>query len=98
MARALKGALRRSTSITKTPPVVRPAAWWAMLVRRRRAVLLGVLDPALHGDAFQKALQLLAAHGVLKLAHGLGLDLPDALAGHLEDAAHLLERVSVSVA
>src|SRR2546423_13059859 len=42
--------------------------------------------------------QLLAAYRVLKLAHGLGLDLPHALAGHLEDAAHLFERVRVAVA
>jgi hypothetical protein len=35
---------------------------------------------------------------MLQLADGLGLDLPDALAGDLEDAADLFERVGVAVA
>src|SRR5690242_16394158 len=46
----------------------------------------------------QEARQLAAADGVLQLADRLGLHLPHALARHLEDPAHLLERVGVAVA
>src|SRR5512143_3116701 len=45
-----------------------------------------------------EALELAAAAGVLELAQGLGLDLADALARHLELLADLLERVLVAVA
>src|SRR5262249_25967495 len=46
----------------------------------------------------EEALELPAPDGVLQLADGLGLDLPDPLAGDLEDPADLLERVGVAVA
>src|SRR5262249_46878318 len=42
--------------------------------------------------------ELAAADRVLQLTHRLGLDLPDALARHLEDPAHLLQGVGVAVA
>src|SRR5207244_1824737 len=45
----------------------------------------------------EKTFELLAAHRVLQLADGLGFDLPDPLAGDLEDTAHLFERVGVAV-
>src|SRR5262249_49182649 len=48
--------------------------------------------------AVEEALELPAANGMLQLADGLGLDLPDALARDLEDPADLLQRVSVAVA
>src|SRR5262249_37073424 len=48
--------------------------------------------------ALEEALELSAPHGVLELADGLGLDLADAFARHLEDAADLLEGVGVAVA
>src|SRR5207244_3390023 len=48
--------------------------------------------------AGQEAFEFARAHWVLELADGLGFDLPHALAGDLEDAADLLERVGVAVA
>src|SRR5690606_17466296 len=45
-----------------------------------------------------EAAKLAQPDRVLKLANRLGLDLAHALAGDLEDAADLLERVGVSVA
>src|SRR5262249_5933104 len=59
--------------------------------RRGRGFLL-----VLPQDAFQEALQLPRPDRVLQLPDRLGLDLPDALARHLEDAAHLFEGVGVS--
>src|SRR5262249_48491034 len=52
---------------------------------------------ASHGSV-EEPLQLATAHRVLQFPHGLGLDLPHALARHLEDAAHLFQRVGVAVA
>ena len=49
------------------------------------------------GDWAQKTLQVLAAHGVLQLAHGFGFDLPHAFAGDLENAADFFERVGVAI-
>src|SRR5215475_12162197 len=48
--------------------------------------------------AFEESFELSAPHGVLELADGLGLDLADAFARHLEDAADLLKGVGVAVA
>ena len=42
--------------------------------------------------------QFLAAARLLQLADSLGLDLADALAGHLEDVADFFQRVAVAVA
>ena len=50
------------------------------------------------GDAGYERLQVAAADRVLQLADGLGLDLPDALAGDLEDVADFFQRVGVAVA
>src|SRR5262245_45708245 len=52
---------------------------------------------ASHGSV-QEPFQLATAYRVLQLADRLGLDLPHALARHLEDAADLLQRVRVAVA
>src|SRR5262249_50439726 len=48
--------------------------------------------------AVEESLELATAYRVLELAHRLGLDLTDALAGHPEDAAHFLQRIGVAVA
>src|SRR5688500_2697274 len=48
--------------------------------------------------ARQEAFQLARPDRVLQLADGLCLDLANALARHLEDAADLFERVGVAVA
>src|SRR5262249_11508821 len=47
--------------------------------------------------ALEEALELSTPHRVLELPHGLGLDLANPLAGHLEDPAHLLEGVGIAV-
>ena len=46
----------------------------------------------------EEADEVLAAAGLLQLADGLGLDLADTFAGHLEDVAHLFQGVAVAVA
>src|ERR1022692_4448459 len=46
----------------------------------------------------EEAFELSAADRMLQFADCLRLDLADALAGHLEDSAHLFERVGVTVA
>src|SRR5262245_44659705 len=46
----------------------------------------------------EEPFELPAADRVLEFADGLGLDLPDPLAGDLEDAADLFEGVGVPVA
>src|SRR3954454_13540564 len=46
----------------------------------------------------QEAFELPRPHRVLQLADRLGLHLPHALAGDLEDAADLFQRVGVAVA
>ena len=46
----------------------------------------------------EESLEFSCAHGVLHLPYGLCLNLPDALAGHLEDSAYLLQRIGVAVA
>ena len=46
----------------------------------------------------RKPFELAGADRVLQLADGFGLDLADALAGDLEDAADFFERVGVAVA
>src|SRR5437773_8959226 len=56
------------------------------------------VDRSAAEDAVEESLELSAAHGMLQLANRLGFNLPDALAGHLEDAPDLLERVRVPVA
>src|SRR3954452_14822174 len=48
-------------------------------------------------DAVEEALELAAAERVLQLADRLRLDLADPLPRHLEDPAHLLQRVGVAV-
>src|SRR5579862_8998408 len=48
--------------------------------------------------AWQEAFELSCPHGMLKLANGLGFNLPHALAGDFEDAADFLERIGVAVA
>src|SRR5690606_26558226 len=48
--------------------------------------------------ALEEALELPASNRVLQFPDGLGLDLADALAGDLEDPAHLLQGVGVAVA
>jgi hypothetical protein len=45
------------------------------------------------GEVLEEALELAGPDGVLELADGLGLDLPDALAGDLEDLADFFQRV-----
>src|SRR5579883_2402847 len=50
------------------------------------------------GTGLEEAFEHPRADRVLELPHGLGLDLADALARHLEDPADLLERVGVAVA
>ena len=47
--------------------------------------------------SIQKPGEFLAAGRSLQLADGLGLDLPNPLAGHLEDMADLFQRVAVTV-
>src|SRR5438067_513295 len=44
----------------------------------------------------EEPFQLAAADRVLQLPYRFGLDLPHPLAGHLEDAADLLQRVRVA--
>src|SRR4051794_36552660 len=57
------------------------------------------LESRLAGDAArQEPFELPRPDRVLELADRLGLDLPHALAGDLEDAADFLERVRVPVA
>src|SRR5947207_10585432 len=46
-----------------------------------------------HRDAVQEARQLPRAHRMPQLAHGLGFDLPHALARDAEDPAPFLQRV-----
>src|SRR5262249_19756979 len=48
--------------------------------------------------ALEEPLELPAPDGMLEVPHGLGLDLADPLAGHLEDPADLFERIGVAVA
>src|SRR5512135_2518286 len=48
--------------------------------------------------ALEESLELAAAVGVLQFADGLGLDLADAFAAHLEDPADLREGVGGAVA
>src|SRR5262245_65942704 len=48
-------------------------------------------------QAVEESFELPAADRVLQLAHGFGLDLTDALAGHFEDAADFFQRVGVTV-
>src|SRR5579875_455141 len=48
--------------------------------------------------AVEEALKLPAPDRMLQFAHRLGFDLPHPFARHLEDAADLLQRVSVAVA
>src|SRR5262249_29232074 len=82
-------------STKKGPSAVRPG------LRGTRRVLAGpspLRRPASNSGSLDEALELPRADGVLELEHGLRLDLPDALARHLEDAADLLERVGVAVA
>jgi hypothetical protein len=43
-----------------------------------------------HAKSIQKSHQFLAAAGLLQFADGLGFDLADAFAGHLENVAHFL--------
>jgi hypothetical protein len=47
--------------------------------------------------SLQVVAELLAAGGVAQLGEGLGLDLADALAGHAELAADLLQGAGVAV-
>src|SRR5262245_33601498 len=46
----------------------------------------------------QEADKFLAAAGLLEFPYGLGLDLADALARHLEDVTDFFQRVAVAVA
>src|SRR5689334_15099680 len=46
----------------------------------------------------EEAFELAAANGMLQLPHRFRLDLANALARHLEDSAHLFERIGVAVA
>ena len=45
----------------------------------------------------QEPLQLVATNGMLQFAYCLGLDLPYPLPGNLEDTAHFLKRVGISI-
>src|SRR5690606_14120506 len=93
--------------------MVEPAAGWIQIVtiasraasslglsRRGGSVFGGSRDLVLgrSGQASQETFQLLAAHGVLQFANGLGFNLADAFPGHFEDAAHLFQGVGVAVA
>src|SRR5688572_22164111 len=69
-------------SPTKKPPVV----------------TTGGFGKPLAAYAVEEALELPASDRMLQLADGLGLDLADAFARDLEDAAHLFERVGVAIA
>src|SRR3990170_5768405 len=55
------------------------------------------MGPRVIISGLQEAPELLGARRVAELAEGLGLDLPDALAGHGEVLADLLERVLAPV-
>ena len=46
----------------------------------------------------EEALEFASADGVLEFSYGLGLDLPDAFAGNLEDSADFFEGICVAVA
>src|SRR5205085_7111262 len=78
------------------PGPAKPQAAGVPKKNRRSLRTGGGVSPA--ERAVEEALELAAADGVLQLAHRLGLDLADALARHLEDPAHLLQRVGVAVA
>src|SRR5262249_41556870 len=78
----LQSDARGAPRTTKKPRRSKDRGWW---------------DSASQ-PAVEEALELAAADGMLQLAYGLGLDLADPLARHLEDAAHLLQRVGVAVA
>src|SRR4051794_11912772 len=55
-------------------------------------------DDLLHGfDLVDEAGQVAAADRMLKLAYGLGFDLPHALASHGKNLADLFQRVGVAV-
>src|SRR5262250_217975 len=69
-------------SIPEGPPGMSPAARHFMRARWARG-----------SAALDERAQALAARGVPELPQRLGLDLPDALAGHLEILAHLFQRV-----
>src|SRR6266511_39067 len=71
------------TPFQKKPPVAQ---------RRRRSGGQG------SAGTLEEALELSAAHGVLQFSDGLGLDLPDALAGDLEDPSDLFEGIGVAIA
>ncbi len=76
----------------------RPTACVLLDISRTPRGLLRDVGRALARHSAQEAFQLPAPHGVLQLANGLGFDLADALAGDLEDAADLFQRVGVAVA
>src|SRR5947209_3014012 len=54
-------------------------------------------EPRTSNPLFKEVLEPLGAGGVAEFAEGLRLDLPDALAGHAELAAHFLQRAAVAV-
>src|ERR1700677_2971866 len=55
------------------------------------------VNPSAPLRPIQKPFQLPRPHRMLQLPYRLRLDLADAFTGHLEDAAHFLQRVSVAV-
>src|SRR3989337_4601139 len=55
------------------------------------------MGPRVIISGLQEAPELLGARRVAELAEGLGLDLPDPLAGHGEVLADLLERVLAAI-
>ena len=61
-------------------------------------LLIHIVPPIAQAQPFDKPFELPAADGVLELLDGFSLDLPDALAGDLEDLSDFLQGVSIPCA
>src|SRR5262245_16850493 len=91
MARTTRATVRWSSSRGSIPSAYTPDA--ARAARSGSGRPLARLTLARASAALDERAQPLAPRRVTQLAERLGLELPDALAGHLEVLTHLLERV-----